>query len=101
MVGGGEQEITAAQLDPRFALLGGDLAYANALPTCYRVWDKWFDMWEENMITRDVRTQHTRTHHTYTTRNTQHATRTHHTYTTRNTQHTHTHTHTHTNLLFV
>ncbi|ELR23269.1 Metallophosphoesterase [Acanthamoeba castellanii str. Neff] len=46
-------EITAAQLDPRFAILGGDLAYANALPTCYRVWDKWFDMWEENMITRD------------------------------------------------
>ncbi len=81
MVGGGEQEITAAQLDPRFALLGGDLAYANALPTCYRVWDKWFDMWEENMVTRDVRTQHnTRTH-----------------------THTHTHnTHTHnTNLLFV
>jgi hypothetical protein len=64
MVGGGEQEITAAQLDPRFAILGGDLAYANALPTCYRVWDKWFDMWEENMITRDVRTHHT--HHTHT-----------------------------------
>lgn len=46
-------EVAAAQLDPRFAILGGDLAYANALPTCYRVWDKWFDMWEENMITRD------------------------------------------------
>lgn len=77
MVGGGEQEITAAQLDPRFAILGGDLAYANALPTCYRVWDKWFDMWEENMITRDVRTQHAHAHthtpqHTHNT-HTQHA----------------------------
>ena len=41
----------AASLRPRFALLGGDIAYANAMETCYRRWDRWFDSWEENMVT--------------------------------------------------
>jgi len=37
--------------DPYFALIGGDVAYANSFPTCYRVWDKWLQMWETNMLT--------------------------------------------------
>ncbi|KAL6075185.1 hypothetical protein QOT17_003597 [Balamuthia mandrillaris] len=41
----------AAALRPRFALVGGDFAYSNAMLTCYRAWDHWFDIWERTMVT--------------------------------------------------
>jgi len=41
----------AAKFNPSFAMVGGDLAYANDYATCYRVWDLWLNMWETSMIT--------------------------------------------------
>lgn len=43
----------AASLNPHFAIIGGDIAYANAMETCYRRWDEWFDAWEQNMVTTE------------------------------------------------
>jgi len=31
--------------------VGGDIAYANNFPTCYRIWDRWLAAWEANMVT--------------------------------------------------
>ena len=36
---------------PLFAIAGGDLAYANNFPTCYRVWDKWLAQYQRSMHT--------------------------------------------------
>ena len=36
-----------------FAIVGGDIAYANNFPTCYRVWDKWLKMYERWMVNAD------------------------------------------------
>lgn len=44
---------TAAAQDPLFALLGGDLAYANN--TSYDRWFEYFDSWAENARTPDGR----------------------------------------------
>ncbi|KYQ90293.1 hypothetical protein DLAC_08896 [Tieghemostelium lacteum] len=41
----------AARQEPQFALLGGDLAYDRAQLTCYRLVDKWLDMYQTKMIT--------------------------------------------------
>ena len=43
----------AGKLDPMFALLGGDLAYANARDVGR--WYEWFDSWYENAVTDDGR----------------------------------------------
>ena len=43
----------AGKLDPMFALLGGDLAYANARDDGR--WYQWFDSWYENAVTDDGR----------------------------------------------
>lgn len=43
----------AGKLDPMFALLGGDLAYANARDAGR--WYQWFDSWYENAVTDDRR----------------------------------------------
>lgn len=43
----------AGKLDPMFALLGGDLAYANARDA--ERWFEWFDSWYENAVTDDGR----------------------------------------------
>jgi len=43
----------AGKLDPMFALLGGDLAYANAREVGR--WYEWFDSWYENAVTDDGR----------------------------------------------
>jgi hypothetical protein len=43
----------ARQPPPLFAIHGGDVAYANNFPTCYRVWDKWLDDWEQIMVTTE------------------------------------------------
>ena len=43
----------AGQLEPMFALLGGDLAYANARDVGR--WYQWFDSWYENAVTDDGR----------------------------------------------
>ncbi len=44
----------AAKLDPDFAVIGGDIAYAEVLGE-FRQWDKWFDNWEKYMVTTDGR----------------------------------------------
>eukprot|EP00027_Filamoeba_sp_ATCC50430_P009323 CAMPEP_0168542832 /NCGR_PEP_ID=MMETSP0413-20121227/1555_1 /TAXON_ID=136452 /ORGANISM="Filamoeba nolandi, Strain NC-AS-23-1" /LENGTH=620 /DNA_ID=CAMNT_0008572729 /DNA_START=36 /DNA_END=1895 /DNA_ORIENTATION=- len=43
----------AAAQDPYFAAVGGDIAYANAFPSCYKRWDKWLDNWEKLMYMSD------------------------------------------------
>jgi acid phosphatase type 7 len=45
----------AAQFDPAFGLIGGDIAYANGEFYAYRTWDAWFRNWEENMVAPDGR----------------------------------------------
>lgn len=59
-VSGGDMEVTkrarqllkqAALVEPRFALLGGDLAYVNGERAQYAKWDRWFDNWEALMVT--------------------------------------------------
>lgn len=37
----------ARSSSPDFMMFGGDLAYANALPTCYGLWDAWLLMFQE------------------------------------------------------
>jgi hypothetical protein len=41
----------ASRQSPVFALIGGDLAYANGMTTCYGTWDKWLHQWESIMLT--------------------------------------------------
>jgi phosphodiesterase/alkaline phosphatase D-like protein len=41
----------AAELEPLFAIIGGDIAYENGDPTCYRRYDSWFKNWMEIMKT--------------------------------------------------
>lgn len=48
-----EMNRLVGQLDPMFALLGGDLAYANGKNL--KAWHKWLDAWRENAITSDGR----------------------------------------------
>lgn len=49
---GGEQtSVQAAATNPDFAVIGGDIAYANGWWPCYRKWDSWLNQWETNMVT--------------------------------------------------
>jgi len=41
----------AGQKDPAFAVIGGDIAYANGDLTRARTWDRWFNTWTRNMVT--------------------------------------------------
>ena len=43
--------IQAASQSPQFALVGGDLAYAEGRLTHVNFWDSWFDAWDEMMVT--------------------------------------------------
>jgi hypothetical protein len=43
----------AGENDPMFALIGGDIAYDNGALKNAWMWDHWFDMWEDNMVTSD------------------------------------------------
>jgi hypothetical protein len=40
----------AASKSPLFAMIGGDIAFDNGMPTCYRRWDQWFTTWMETMV---------------------------------------------------
>lgn len=41
----------AGKTSPHFGLIGGDIAYVNGRVQGYKKWDRWFDNWEENMVT--------------------------------------------------
>src|SRR5699024_11201494 len=41
----------AASYEPYFAMVGGDLAYANNMPGCYLRWDQWLYNWGKYMVT--------------------------------------------------
>lgn len=41
----------AAARRPQFAIIGGDLAYANGMLEAVSDWDEWLDQWEEEMVT--------------------------------------------------
>lgn len=41
----------AASQSPQFAMVGGDIAYADGRLTHVNFWDKWFDEWDKNMVT--------------------------------------------------
>ena len=41
----------AALQEPQFALLGGDLAYANGQLDNYDRWDQWLEYWTQEMVT--------------------------------------------------
>lgn len=43
----------AAKTDPMFAIIGGDIAYANADPGDVDRWDRWFRNWHRTMRTSD------------------------------------------------
>jgi hypothetical protein len=43
----------AGKNDPMFALIGGDIAYDNGKLGNAWMWDRWFQMWEDNMVTSD------------------------------------------------
>lgn len=43
----------AGGTDPMFALIGGDIAYDNGKLSSAWMWDHWFAMWENNMVTSD------------------------------------------------
>ncbi len=43
----------SAKLDPYFAVIGGDIAYANGEFYAYRTWDAWLRNWENSMVTPD------------------------------------------------
>lgn len=45
----------AARQDPDFALLGGDIAYANGNPKSVGEWFEFFRIWTETMVTADGR----------------------------------------------
>lgn len=41
----------AASQSPEFALVGGDIAYADGRLSHVNFWDKWFDAWDRHMVT--------------------------------------------------
>ena len=41
----------AASQSPEFALIGGDMAYADGRLSHVNFWDKWFDAWDKFMVT--------------------------------------------------
>ncbi|KAL0488173.1 purple acid phosphatase [Acrasis kona] len=41
----------AAAKDPLFVMIGGDIAFANGEPECYRRWDAWFQKWMTLVVT--------------------------------------------------
>lgn len=41
----------AASTEPTFFAMGGDLAYANSITSCYGRWDDWLDQLETYMVT--------------------------------------------------
>lgn len=41
----------AASQSPQFALVGGDMAYADGRLSHVNFWDKWFDGWDDFMVT--------------------------------------------------
>eukprot|EP01119_Soliformovum_irregulare_P015576 TRINITY_DN4397_c0_g1_i2.p1 TRINITY_DN4397_c0_g1~~TRINITY_DN4397_c0_g1_i2.p1 ORF type:complete len:545 (+),score=93.22 TRINITY_DN4397_c0_g1_i2:30-1664(+) len=41
----------SATHSPHFAVVAGDVSYANGFKECYRRWDKWFESWERAMKT--------------------------------------------------
>jgi len=41
----------AAQQEPLFAIVGGDIAYENGIPYCYLRYDLWFTKWQQVMVT--------------------------------------------------
>lgn len=45
----------AGETDPDFAVIGGDLAYANGLLGAFAIWHQWLKNWEELMVTSDGR----------------------------------------------
>eukprot|EP01090_Pellita_catalonica_P003787 TRINITY_DN1345_c0_g1_i1.p1 TRINITY_DN1345_c0_g1~~TRINITY_DN1345_c0_g1_i1.p1 ORF type:complete len:590 (-),score=99.07 TRINITY_DN1345_c0_g1_i1:10-1530(-) len=52
----GESYAVAAALanqNPQAVLVGGDMAYANDMPTCYRRWDAWLAFWQQMMVSAE------------------------------------------------
>lgn len=47
--------VMAGKQDPCFAVVGGDIAYANGELKNYRDWDKWFENWDTFMRAPDGR----------------------------------------------
>ncbi len=45
----------AASQSPEFALVGGDIAYADGKLEYLHFWDSWFDAWDKYMVTPDGR----------------------------------------------
>ena len=45
--------IQASNQNPSFAVIGGDIAYANDIPACISLWDSWISTYEKVMITKD------------------------------------------------
>ncbi len=45
----------AGARDPDFAVIGGDIAYANGLLGNNELWDRWLRNWDQNMVTSDGR----------------------------------------------
>jgi hypothetical protein len=45
----------AAKQDPLFAVIGGDIAYANASPKLVKRWYRWLAGWKKHMVTSDGR----------------------------------------------
>jgi hypothetical protein len=43
----------AAQEKILFAIVGGDIAYENAIPSCFMRYDEWFYNWNKYMVTPD------------------------------------------------
>lgn len=42
---------SAAQLEPLYIAVGGDLAYENGIRACYPRWDAWLSQWEQYAVT--------------------------------------------------
>jgi hypothetical protein len=45
----------AAKQDPLFAVIGGDIAYANGSPKRVKRWYRWLSGWKKHMVTSDRR----------------------------------------------
>jgi len=41
---------SAATHDPLYMALGGDIAYANAMRSCYQRWDQWIQLYTDNAV---------------------------------------------------
>jgi len=48
---GNTMSSVAASYEPYFAVVGGDIAYANGNIHCYKRWDSWFESWSKYMKT--------------------------------------------------